>query len=261
MNNVHFLEAATACLSNGERLIEDATWLHYDRPATTFALATIAQEEFAKAFLLFLVSRDVLTWNPLILRVTRDHASKHLLGHVMNYLNPAWEDFEARLKEWQAHHELWEKLITEYKNAVDKAEKHRIWNRIEELKESHRDIPDSVADAINILRYEKVGRWESSRWCWDEEPDYNAVAKGLAEKKLDLEKQDALYVRIGPNGGLSKTPNEVKTDDAARALERARRLGDLVEGLLSGNNLNRAVYERIEASFIALFGAWSTPDR
>ncbi|MGA2206250.1 MAG: AbiV family abortive infection protein [Terracidiphilus sp.] len=260
MKNVHFIEAASACLANGERLIEDARWLPEDRLATIFALATIAQEEFAKAFLLFLVSRNALAWNSLMFRVTRDHASKQLLAHVMNYLNPMWEDFEARLKEWNAHHELWEKLIAEFRNAVGKAEKQRIWNQIEELNQSHRDIPVSVADAINILRYEKVGRWESSNWCWDEEPVYNPVAKGMADGKLDVEKQDALYVRLGPNGGLSKTQNEVKADDAAMALELARRLGDLVEGLLSGNNVNSIAYERIESSFKALFGGQAPTD-
>jgi AbiV family abortive infection protein len=255
MKSVHFVEAAAACLSNGERLIEDARWLPEDRPATTFALALIAQEEFAKAFLLFLVSRDVLTWNSLIFRATRDHTSKQLLGHVMDYLNPAWADFENRLKEWNARHEAWENLLAEYRNADEKTEKHRIWNQIEELNKSHRDLPDSVADAINILRYEKIGRWESSNWFWDEEPDYNLEAKGLADGKLDLEKQDALYVRIGRKGGLSRTPNEVKADDAATALEIAKRLGDLVEGLLSGNNVNSLEYEKIESVFRALFAS------
>ena len=173
----------------------------------------------------------------------------------MNYLNPTWEDFETRLKEWNAQHEAWEELIAEYRSVVDKTEKHRIWNQIEELNELHRDLPDSVADAINILRYEKIGRWESSNWFWDEEPGYNAVARGLADGKLDIEKQDALYVRIGPNGGLSRTPNEVKANDAARALELATRLGDLVEGLLSGNNEDNIEYKKIESSFRVLFAS------
>lgn len=255
MKNAHFVEAAAACLSNGERLIEDARWLPEDRPATTFALAMIAQEEFAKAFLLFLVSRGVLIWNSLIFRATRDHTSKQLLGHVMDYLNPAWEDFENRLKGWNARHEAWEKLLAQYRNAVEETEKRRIWNQIEELNKSHRDLPNSVADAINILRYEKIGRWESSNWFWDEEPDYNLEARSLADGKLDIEKQDALYVRIGRNGGLSRTPNEFKADDAATALEIARRLGDLVEGLLSGSNVNSIEYEKIESVFRSLFAS------
>lgn len=255
MKNVHFVEAAAACLSNGERLMEDARWLPEDRPATTFALATIAQEEFAKAFLLFLASRNVIAWNSLIFRATRDHASKQLLGLVMNYINPAWEDFERRHADWRAQHEEWEKLTAEYRNAVDKNEKDGIWNKLQELNESHRDLPDSVADAINILRYEKIGRWQSSNWFWDEDPVYDAMAKGLADGKLDIEKQDALYVRIGPNGGLARTPNEVKAEDAATALEMAGRLGGLVDGLLSGNDVDSIVYERIESAFRSVFAS------
>jgi len=255
MTDLRFAEAAAACVSNGERLIEDAKWLPNDRPATAFALATIAQEEFAKAFLLFLVSREVLTWNPLLRWATRDHKCKQLLGHVMNFLNPTWEDFENRIKGWNARHEAWEKLMATYGNAADKTEKHRIWNQIEELNQSHRDLPDSVADAINILRYEKIGRWQSTRWFWDQEPVYDTMAKRLADGELDRKKQDALYVSIGGNGGISGTPDGIKADDAARALELGKRLGDLVEGLLSGNGLGSVEYEKIESTFRALFAS------
>jgi AbiV family abortive infection protein len=253
MTSAHFIEAAAACLSNGERLIEDAKWLPEDRSATTFALATIAQEEFAKAFLLFLASRNAIPWNSLIFRATRDHASKQLLGLVMNYLNPTWEDFESRVEGWHAQHEEWQKLMSQYSNAADKNEKEGIWNQLQQLSESRQHLPDSIADALNILRYEKVGRWESSHWFWDEDPAYDAMAKGLAEGKLDIEKQDALYVRIGQKGGLARTPNEVRAADAAKALEMAGRLGGLVEGLLSGNNVNSIEYERIESAFRAIF--------
>jgi AbiV family abortive infection protein len=255
MRNLHFIEAAAACLSNGERLIEDARWLPEDRPASAFALATIAQEEFAKAFLLFLASRNVIAWCSLIFRATRDHASKQLLGLVMNYLNPTWEDFERRIEDWRLQHEEWEKLIAKYREATDKKEKNATWNQLQELNESRRDLPGSVADAINILRYEKVGRWESSSWCWDKAPVYDAMAKSLVEGKLDSEKQDALYVRIGPKGGLTKTPNELKPEDAAKAMEMAGRFGSLVEGLLSGNNVNSIEYERIETAFRAIFAS------
>lgn len=124
----------------------------------------------------------------------------------------------------------------------------------------HRDPPHSVRDAINILRYEKVGRWESSTWVWSEDPSWNPLAKDIADKKLDVEKQDALYVRIGANGGLSRTPNEVKANEAASALELAIRLGDLVTGLLTGNDVNSIAYERIESSFRALFGGQPASD-
>ena len=253
MRNVCFIDAAAECLSNGERLIEDARWLPDDRPATRFALATIAQEEFAKAFLLFLASRNVIAWDRLIFRATRDHASKQLLGLVMNYINPAWEDFERRVEDWRVQHEEWDKLSAEYKDAIEKNKKDRIWNQIQELHKRNRDLPDSVADAINILRHEKIGRWQAANWSWDEEPVYDAIAKSLADGKLDTEKQDALYVRIGPNGGLARTPNHVKAEDAESALEMAGRFSRLIEGLLSEKDLDNVTYEKIESAFRVVF--------
>lgn len=89
MDNAHFSEAAAACCANGERLLNDTEYLDpSSQRATSFALATIAQEEFAKAFLLILVARDVVEWSSLIFRATRDHKCKHLLGIVMDYINP-----------------------------------------------------------------------------------------------------------------------------------------------------------------------------
>jgi hypothetical protein len=72
---------------------------------TTFALATIAQEEIAKAFLLFPVSRDVIVWNSLIYRATRDHACKQLLALVMSYHKPDTDEFLRRSEEWFIEYE------------------------------------------------------------------------------------------------------------------------------------------------------------
>jgi hypothetical protein len=47
--------AMSACVENGQRLHQDAEWLGTDRSATAVALCILAQEEFAKAFLLHLV--------------------------------------------------------------------------------------------------------------------------------------------------------------------------------------------------------------
>ncbi|HUT84196.1 MAG TPA: AbiV family abortive infection protein, partial [Thermodesulfobacteriota bacterium] len=48
-------QAMNACVENGQRLHQDAEWLGSDRSATAVALCILAQEEFAKAFLLNLV--------------------------------------------------------------------------------------------------------------------------------------------------------------------------------------------------------------
>jgi hypothetical protein len=57
-------------------------------------------------------------------------------------------------------------------------------------------FPRTVADALNILRHEKIGRWESNAWVWAEDPDYDQTAKKVAEGYADRKKQDALYVRL-----------------------------------------------------------------
>lgn len=45
---------------------------------------------------LFLVSRDVIVWNSLIYRSTKDHACKQL----MSYLKPDSDEFLRRSEEW-----------------------------------------------------------------------------------------------------------------------------------------------------------------
>ena len=48
------------CIENGERLLLDAQMLEFSKPpSTTIALIMIAQEEFAKAFLLTLVFKGI----------------------------------------------------------------------------------------------------------------------------------------------------------------------------------------------------------
>src|SRR6266496_2163891 len=89
MVNDGFLKSANACVANGRRLLEDAEMLEYsDPPSASFALAIIAQEEFAKGFWMCLVARGVVPWNPLVYRATRDHVCKQLLGIVMEYVKP-----------------------------------------------------------------------------------------------------------------------------------------------------------------------------
>src|ERR1700730_1673725 len=158
MDKSRFIEAAAACLSNGERLLYDAEFLNYSEyPGTSFALATIAHEEFAKAFLIFLVSRNVIIWNSLIYRATRDHACKQLLGLVMSYINPDTDEDIRRSEEWLAENEERKKLFAAYKSSADDNERERIWRRIQEIGEKENSLPRSVADGIKILRHEKLG--------------------------------------------------------------------------------------------------------
>lgn len=79
----------SAVRDNGRKLIEDAKLLFdWDRYSTATALAVLAQEEFAKAFLLELVRDDALPWIPEVQGSMARHQCKHLLGIVMEWLPP-----------------------------------------------------------------------------------------------------------------------------------------------------------------------------
>ena len=70
-----------ACLANVERLLDDASWLESQAlGGTRAAICMLAQEEAAKAFLLYLVREEFVPWDSDLLRVIRNHACKHLVA-------------------------------------------------------------------------------------------------------------------------------------------------------------------------------------
>ena len=80
------IKAIQACVENGRRLLYVAEMNEFEEPsATYYFLSIIAQEEFSKGFLLYLVNIDVIPWNTEILRATRDHKCKQLLGMVLDH--------------------------------------------------------------------------------------------------------------------------------------------------------------------------------
>jgi AbiV family abortive infection protein len=255
MAKSHFIEAASACLSNGKRLLEDAEMLEYDDPpSTSFALATIAQEEFAKGFLLFLVSRDTIPWNPLVNRASRDHTCKQLLGIVMSHMNPDTDEFLRRMDEWRAMNKEASSLLDALGAARNPEEQGKLWERLNAIDRSQEVLPPTVADAIYILRHEKIGRWQS--WfCWEEEPNYDRSAMQVANGQLDREKQDSLYVRLNTKGEVVGIPTGINPEIAKQARERANRLGRLVGGLLAGDAGFLFDYEKVESAFRALFAS------
>ncbi len=213
-----------AALENGRRLLQEADYLQFEAPpVTAYFLTVIAQEEFAKAFFLDLVRRGVVPWNRHMLRTTCDHTCKQLLSVVMDYLNPDIDEFIQRC------------------NAVV-------------LRGELRPIPTRIADAINILRYEKIGRWESKNWVWAEEPDYDSQALSVAEGRYDRLKQDAIYVRLGPNGQLVSSPLRANVGKALEAeTDRARRLGQLVETMFEDSAHLGLDYDKVEGALRLLF--------
>lgn len=121
-----FTKAIEACVENGERLCYDAEncW----NSPSGIALAILAQEEFAKAFILNLVNEGIIPWTQGVQKSIRNHECKHLFVLIMAYL----ASIDEPIGEWRKR-----------------------------LKSGKRiQLPSHICDAINIYRHEKVRRWE-----------------------------------------------------------------------------------------------------
>lgn len=219
------LRSLHACVENGSRLLDETYDLEYERlAATRYYITMVAQEEFAKAFILFLIRAEVIEMGPAISRAMNDHTCKQLVGMVMDYAIMHWEsmdDLNAAISRDASLPGL---------------------------------LPNDVGSAIEILRYEKVGRWEGRGWTSDD-PAYDASALSVAEGKKDRRKQDALYVRLGRDGQLASTPSVISEQERAEEYERARRYLWFVRSLVEGSQQTYR-YERVVEAFRMLF---STP--
>jgi AbiV family abortive infection protein len=97
MDKNHFVRAVKACKENGDRLCYDAEAC-YNSPAGV-ALAILAQEEFAKAFMLSLVNEGIIPWTPGVKWSIRNHECKHLFILIMDYLASVDEPYSEWMKK------------------------------------------------------------------------------------------------------------------------------------------------------------------
>jgi hypothetical protein len=153
-----------------------------------------------------------------------DHACKQLVGVLIEYADFQWETLE----ELQSHYEH-EYLIGD-------------------------DVPVQVADAMDILRHEKIGRWESKSWDWVDPPEYDPSILRIAEGRRDRMKQDALYVRIGRDGRVISTPAKITSASATEEIARAKRYGSFVRYLLPEPGGSSITYSKLRKFLSALFG-------
>jgi len=219
MEKNKFLKTSHMCSKNGGRLLDEAQVLEFERPpATKHFLSMIAQEEFAKAFLLHLVGITVVPWNSNILRAAKDHKCKQLLSIVIDFLSPDIDSFRERF------------------NGPDPF-----------------NFPPKVSDAINILRHEKIGRWESKNWVWADDPEWDSKAMKVGEGRLDLIKQDSLYVKIGKDGSSNYTPENMTENKANEEYDRGRRFELFLNTLFSENENSNPDYQKIAETFKLLF--------
>jgi len=89
--------AITAALENGARLMDDARlMMDFDRFPSALSLAVLAQEEYAKALLLSLVSAKAIPWSSDVRRALHDHICKQLVSVILDFLSPNIEEFILR---------------------------------------------------------------------------------------------------------------------------------------------------------------------
>jgi AbiV len=287
--NTSFIETARACLANGERLLADAMLLsdpnyrflsddeNLPWKPTSLALAVLAEEEFAKGFLLFLIGQGTIPWSNGVRQAARDHSCKHLLSALMEYADPDIDQIIASGRRSQKTHEAIMRLYAEmhslhqqFEESQNLEEKKALFERGEKLRrevarldEERELFPAFIADAINILRHNKVGRWEGG-YGYDEKVD--AGAQAIAERSRDREKQRALYIGVSKNGTVCSRPEEVKKETIALAFAQSKKLGEflsrLLDGARGGSKLERLIEnlkvmfaseEELRALFPALF--------
>lgn len=220
-------KAILACIENAERLIEETASLEHREPsATRYFMTVIAQEETAKAFILYLIREGIAPFSPAVRRAIRDHACKHLIGMIMDYMIMHWETVE----------ELQESIARE-----------------SELGDR---FPSEVGSAIDILCHEKIGRWTKDNWVWADDPNYDRAALRLAEGKKDRIKQDALYVRIGNDGQVACTPNSITGEQLGEAIEVAKRYLQFTRALdkTGAYGFDQCRFEKVVGVFGILFG-------
>ena len=218
-----YLDSAKQCCENSRRLLDEAQLLEFEKPPSTrYYLSMIAQEEAAKAFLLYLVAVDALPWTPFLLRATRDHRCKQLVGVILDYISPDTDEFIRRM----------DILI---------------------LEKRQLELPRTVADSMNLLRHEKIRRWESGSWVWAKDPEYDKSAIEVADGKRDMDKQRALYVELGSNGQVSTLPKQVTVNQTNNEYERGHRFEACVRGLVEDGTYPAWDIERVEGCFKALF--------
>jgi len=218
-NNHHKMsltKAIDASLKNGDRLLNDAELLLYpDSAPTAFVLSVLAQEEFAKAFLLHLVETNCIPWNNDIKRVLNDHSCKQLVGLILDFLNPDTDVFLERMD-------------------------------LKNIGKKRPLLPPHILDALNVIRHEKVAKNSRSDWIDPAEAPCDPTVKKIADGDFDKLKQDAIYVRIARTGAVVSEPTRISPELAEIEFEKAKRF----RGLQGPMGLD---YEKVTAIFKVLF--------
>jgi len=217
-------KAISVILDNGDRLVEDARNLaEYGRFPTAYALCILAQEEYAKAFLLYLISEGAIPWTQELRRMLHDHTCKQLLSLIIDFLEP--DDFLA-------------------------------W--LDKRKNENYKIPAHIIDVINILRHEKLPKQGQWAWIGEEDPPCNQLARKVADGIFDKQKQDAFYVRLGKDGSIASAPLRITEVMVNELLEKTQRFSQFfIRSDSKFKPIESIDYMKIFWTFRLLFGLCS----
>ena len=219
-----------ACMANGNRLIEESYDLEFRQPPSSqYFLCMIAQEEFSKAFVFYLVREGIAQLSKPLLRAVHNHSCKQLVGMIMDYMIMYWDDEEEFYAHLRLDHDAGDRL------------------------------PNGVGSALEILLYEKIGRWEANDWSWGEDPNYDKEALKVSEGAKDRRKQQALYVGVGQDGRITSTPDTITEDETKAELDRAYRFARFLDEILK-DGAPSLRYDKVMAAFKTLFASASGND-
>jgi AbiV family abortive infection protein len=226
MNKETASRSISACIENGKQLLGDAKLLlDWDRYSTALALSVLAQEEFAKAFLLQLVADGALPWTWEVRQSMARHQSKHLFAIVMEWLPPF--DFDRLEEQRKRSIERHEEKMAWYARSIERSEAGHFGPDPDDPEPTEEEFifPREVASALNIYRFEEIERIRSGNPMRD--PAWSkGKARKIADGLLDRKKQSAFYVDIGRTGEVGLHPGRITREEALEAVERAERLSD-----------------------------------
>jgi AbiV family abortive infection protein len=246
-----FSRTISACYENGKKLLEDAKLLfEWDRFSTALALSILAQEEFAKTFLLTLVADDALPWLPEVQQSMVKHQCKHLLAIVMEWL-PSFDAVDLVMEQTRRNSERHERWMAWSERRSERHEQWMAWSkrRIEKYRQGNRSpdpndpephslhspdpndpepveeafyFPADVATALNIYRreIEKIRSGGHPRM----DADWRGKARKIADGLLDRKKQSGFYVDVTKTGEIGQHPGLITREDASEEIKRAARL-------------------------------------
>jgi AbiV family abortive infection protein len=124
--------------------------------------------------------------------------------------------------------------------------------RLDEQCQPDRRIPNDVASAVNLLRYDKIRKWESPH-SEGLEPEHYEKETEQQAAKTDKAKQSAIYVEVSRDGKVSNTPTTITAQQIECERKKCSRLLDLAKQIESGYVLFARDFERLKEAFEIVF--------